>query len=523
MFIPTIYSIAADPIPRFRWVALQLAELEKCSSTNEITERLAELPKGLDEIYSRTLKKIDEKHRADTKTFLQWLAFSKRPMKIAEIAETVTVDFASEDDPVFRSTRRYFDPRDVLVRCSSLISESDGVHCWLNPAFQCLLTVKIGTIKLSHFSVKEYLISERIEKIFSISERASHSKIAEVSLAYLLQFHSFEPLTKAMLDSSPLALYAAEHWVNHAKSGGMGSVVLKLILQLFTSETAPLTNWIRMWNIDIGSSWHRKDFGMNKDRVLSPLYYASLAGMEDVSYVLLERGGNANAEGGYYGNALQAASHRGYEAIVELLLKRGARANAKGGKYMNALQAASCECHEPIVKLLLENGADVNAEGGEYGNALQAASYKGHEPIMKLLLENGADVNAEGGELRNALQAASDGGYEPIVKLLLETGADVNAKGGFYGSALQAASCNGHKPIVKLLLENGADVDAEGGEYGNALQAASYPRYISQQSADWSLTRYLFFVHYSLIPRKSNFAWRFMRIGQKKHLRDIRE
>ena len=112
--------------PRFRWVALQLAELAKCSSRDEITKQLEEMPKGLDEIYGRILAKIDEKHRAHARTFLLWLAFSKRPMTIVEIAETITVDFASEDGPVFNSMKRYVDPRDVLVRCSSLVTESGG-------------------------------------------------------------------------------------------------------------------------------------------------------------------------------------------------------------------------------------------------------------------------------------------------------------------------------------------------------------------------------------------------------------
>jgi hypothetical protein len=134
-FISTIYSIVADTAPRFRWVALQLAELAKCSSTDEITKQLAELPKGLDEIYNRILMKIDEKHRADVRTFLQWLAFSKRSMTIIEIAETITVDFTSGDVPVFNSTKRYFNPQDVLVRCSSLVTESEGKQCWLNPVF----------------------------------------------------------------------------------------------------------------------------------------------------------------------------------------------------------------------------------------------------------------------------------------------------------------------------------------------------------------------------------------------------
>ena len=93
---------------RFRWVALQLAELEKCASTSEIIKQLAELPKDLNEVYNRILKKLDKKFVADTRTFLQWLAFSKRPMKIAEIAETITVDFAAEDGPVFNPQNRYF-------------------------------------------------------------------------------------------------------------------------------------------------------------------------------------------------------------------------------------------------------------------------------------------------------------------------------------------------------------------------------------------------------------------------------
>jgi hypothetical protein len=105
---------------------LQLAELEKCASTYEITQQLAELPKDLDEVYRRILKKIDRKYLADTRIFLQWLAFSKRPMAIAELAETIIFDSAAEDGPVLISGKRYSDPRDVLVRCSSLVSESEG-------------------------------------------------------------------------------------------------------------------------------------------------------------------------------------------------------------------------------------------------------------------------------------------------------------------------------------------------------------------------------------------------------------
>jgi ankyrin repeat protein len=64
----------------------------------------------------------------------------------------------------------------------------------------------------------------------------------------------------------------------------------------------------------------------------------------------------------------------GHDSVVTLLLEKGADVNAQGGFYGNALQAAAQGGYTSVVTLLLEKGADVNAQGGCYGNALQAAS-----------------------------------------------------------------------------------------------------------------------------------------------------
>ena len=109
--------------------------MEKYSSRYEIDKQLAELPNGLDEIYNRILKNVDKKHRDNTRMFLQWLAFCKRPMKLEEIAEIITADI-SDECPVFNQDKRYTDPRDVLRRCSSFVSESEGKCSLLDPAFQ---------------------------------------------------------------------------------------------------------------------------------------------------------------------------------------------------------------------------------------------------------------------------------------------------------------------------------------------------------------------------------------------------
>ena len=78
------------------------------------------------------------------------------------------------------------------------------------------------------------------------------------------------------------------------------------------------------------------------------------------------------AQGGFHSNdnALYKASNAGHNKIVELLLNKGADVNAQGGFYSNALYAASLGGHDKIVDLLLNKGADVNAKGGRYGSAL---------------------------------------------------------------------------------------------------------------------------------------------------------
>ncbi|KAF2711109.1 hypothetical protein K504DRAFT_475959 [Pleomassaria siparia CBS 279.74] len=165
-----------------------------------------------------------------------------------------------------------------------------------------------------------------------------------------------------------------------------------------------------------------------------------LAGHEQIVKLLLENNANVNAQHGYNGNALQAASLAGHKQIVELLLNNNANVNAQGGLYTNALYAASSKGHTQI--------------GGRSGNALQVASLSGHIQIVKLLLKNNADVNAQGGFHSNALQAASITGNTQMVKLLLDNNANINDYTGKFGHALQAALRHGSELWIKMVQDN---------------------------------------------------------------------
>src|ERR1700733_5592483 len=174
-----------------------------------------------------------------------------------------------------------------------------------------LLMDMAGVVKLAHLSVKEYLVSGRILKgiasSFSISAKVSHTLIAQTCLAYLLQFDTPNCINTNTIQSFPLALYAGEHWIFHMQSGDNKNLeaVQKMILKLLEPFGSPLINWIRLWDPDAAFWEEHTNLGLTN--VAMPLYYASLSGLAEASQQMLANGADVNAQGGRYGNALQAA------------------------------------------------------------------------------------------------------------------------------------------------------------------------------------------------------------------------
>ena len=386
--------------------------------------------------------RIEEEDRQYAKKILQWLAFSVRPLHLEEVAEIVTIDINSnlQVDP----DRRFADPQEVLEICPSLIViEAAG---FINV-----------DIRLAHFSVKEYLISERIDtgpgREFGIQEIPSNISIAEDCLLYLLQFD--ELVSKKGAFGSyhpeyPLGMYAAEHWTTHALTVERNTgTIVELSKILWTSEGQAFVNWILL----------KRSFGVKPSEVGPPLYYASSSGLTKSVEYLLNSKAYVNAQSESYESALYIASSSGYFEMVQLLLDNGANVNAQGGRYGDALHAASSKGHYDIVWLLLENGADVNVQNRRYGNALYLASRRGHFEIVRLLLNNGADINAQCVQFEAPLHTALFHHHFEIVRLLLDNGADVNIQDGIEKSPLEMAAEECSLTTFQLLLDKGAEVN----------------------------------------------------------------
>ena len=66
--------------------------------------------------------------------------------------------------------------------------------------------------------------------------------------------------------------------------------------------------------------------------------------------LLLDKGAYINAQGGYYDNALEAASRNGHDKVVQLLLDKGAVLDA--GSLRRSLREAKRGKYDRVVQLL---------------------------------------------------------------------------------------------------------------------------------------------------------------------------
>ena len=469
---------------RFRWAACQLDALAGCLTRGKVSRALKELPRTLDETYARILQAIDRsEHAEEALKILIWLTYAERPLTTTEVLQVTGIMI--EDESRFDEDEVLKDPNDIQRICSSLVSVVTGRKGSNDISDDDMTEERIAYsetdanpmvvhVRLAHFSVKEYLVSDRpCVARYRLCDRGPHDILTKCCLVYLLRFQNEEWQNRDCEIAFPLARYAARYWTHHAR---MSSVLTKqqenLTIRLFTQSLTAFFAWTRFF--DISQPWDPvPDIRREPTELPTPLFAASKQGIVHAVDALLKIGcADINAQWGDKGNALQASSREGYGTIVEMLLANGADVNVQGGEDGSALYIALSHGHEKIVEMLLAKGANVNTEEGKDGSALHMALARGYDKIAEMLLAKGANVNA-GGKDGSALQIALARGYDKIVEMLLAKGANVDAQGGYHDSPLCIASSRGYDKIAEMLLAKGANVDAQGSYYGSPLCIAS--------------------------------------------------
>ena len=472
---------------RFRWVYCQLDVLRQCFPSS-VRGVLEELPESLDETYERILRQIPKPNRVYAHRLLQCLVVAAYPLNVEELAEVLAIDFSGTGMmPTMDENLRWEDKeRAVLSACSSLVTIVQDGNSRL--------------VHFSHFSVKEFLTSERLGAstvdtlpYYHIRHEAAHIVMAQVCLSVLLKLE--DHMDKEIIRNYPLSTYAGKHFGHHVEFGNAISRISDGVDKLLDRDKPHFYTWV--W-LQIGdwdpNNWHNlkmsqgskdwnnpemdiirhddmkpkypprlpplyyvaalghvslarhliskcsQDLGVRDNKGCTPLHIALFAEQEGVSQLLIEHSADLDIQDINHHTPLHIMAYMGLANATQILLKRGepprVGLNARDKQGLTPLHFATHHVHSEIVALLVKFGADVDAQGSESMTPLLL--------ISQIPIPYFRDVSR----------------ITEIAQLLLEHGASVHVRNKDGQTPLHLASHHGLSSIVILLLKFGADVDA---------------------------------------------------------------
>ncbi|TGO13769.1 hypothetical protein BPAE_0711g00020 [Botrytis paeoniae] len=306
-----------------------------------VKDLLRALPKTVEEAYDAILKRSNEPSKA--MRLLHIVVGATRPLSLKEIgiALYITDEIRSYQDLEIQEDEQF----KIVIRhlCGLFVSIVDG------------------KVFLIHQTTKEYLIgSSNITTSISgswknsLEPKVSNRVLTECCLWYL-SFEEFEKLSPSE-DGSQIYQYCAENhfldystknWSTHFREAE--SIDL-YNLGLIACEVS--SNRFSFW---FSIYWKQNESECRPEwkQDLFPIAYL---GIDSLMSILLENSINVDSKDLTNRTPLLWSVERGHEVVVKLLLEAKADVNAQGGYYSNALQAASYAGHEAVMKLLLDTG-----------------------------------------------------------------------------------------------------------------------------------------------------------------------
>lgn len=429
------------------------------------------MPRSLDDTYERMLLNIPDFYARDVPRIFQWMVYSARPLIVEELSEILAFD--PDRNPSLDAQRRLFDPKQLLSILSNLATIST-IHDWRVHEY---VPKTVEVVTFSHYSVQEYLCSERIASSrvcqFSVTPKPAAHSIAKFCLTYVLQFDQADSLTPETYEVYPLARYAAQYWAKHAREIEQEEQSQRnlqpLIEQLFDDGKHAFLNWQRIYNPVCERSG---DCTKLLPFLYTPVFCASALGLVRIAKGLLRNKLEINCLSHDKFSPLGIAAARGYLETVQLLIQNGAdlelpsAVNGYSSWKRTPLCASALLGHKKVLKVLLDNGADVNTTDSHGATALYRASQAGHVEVVRTLIERGAclDVQEDEYGCTALMETSGPFGNVAVFELLLDAGANVNISDCHGGTALLGvveASCRaedaGFLRKIQALLDKKAD------------------------------------------------------------------
>ena len=478
------HALAQDIIDKavgiFQWVKLVVPLMNQLREDGEslsyIKKRLAEVPKGLKEIYELILTSIIEVHkRPRTLLMMQWICLAVRPLSVRELRFAMASD-CIESHESMHSDQDVNNLREEDARMERLITSLSGG----------LAEVKYHENEDSRsegYGSKGYRKEDDESEDFESKDDESKdgeseeyesedSESKDDKNGNTVQF-IHQSVNDFLLSYGLRSLAAVSMWQFFAQNPRLSeSISDKTILgHSHQRLLRSCINYLRLKEVIKISKISQDEFQVANEKSQSA---------EDESILLQARLPFMDyATRFWVSHAEEAESHKvlQYDLIQQL--------NSPSGEaWKNWIQAfrvldrfnwrclkvGSTLLHiafsynfQSVVHVFLEEGTAVDEVDDDGNTALHHAAGRGHQELIIKLLNAEAKIDSQNKHQITPLVKAIRNGYVEIVKLLLHRGADVNIRIGIRGNAFHSAAEIGHVEMVQMLLEAGANVNDQGG------------------------------------------------------------
>ena len=283
---------------------------------SKFREIISTLPNTVKNAYQAILDKSKDKIR--TKKLLHIVVSTTRPLTLQEMSIALAV----------QSNHKSYD--DLDLENEGKQKETIRNLCGL------FINVINKKVYLIHQTAKEFLVCKdaKLDPSClgtwkqSLVPRESNLVIVKSCIWYLL-FTVFErnpPLIdprsvrkNGFRNMHSFFDYAAVYWVHHFRKAEPVQDVafLESTLTLCNNRSKRCRTWRMIYGMATGT-W------LQRYQSVMAIKLVSYLGLIQQVELLIEKGADVNAQGGHYGNALQAASSRGHESIAQLLIEKGA-------------------------------------------------------------------------------------------------------------------------------------------------------------------------------------------------------
>ena len=343
---------------------MQVQEFSNCIDLDQIEVALRAVPESLEATYAKALSRIPRRNAEKARFILLLIAHSFMPLSLEEVADAVALP----------------EPNDVLNICSSTFVSADEAS-YNDLLKQKAKHLRLKMVRLDHFSVKEYLISDSIQEstasYFYKSEHLAHLILGEALVSFLIRIWEQKlALTTAFCE------YSIRYWFRHARKGQ-----IRELRSSATGDTLSMPKTSEFYAErelleDRTHNFFRVEFS-GAYAAWFICFRESMFGIYNRQKLALSPPRNRPIP------SLSRASFLGLKAHVEKLLDDSADIDIRSPFLQDtpectALQLAACQGHLDVLSELLSKGATVTQNDLEL---IAAHGTNSLDDVLQLLLE----------------------------------------------------------------------------------------------------------------------------------------